>query len=144
MRISFYYQVPSFRIKNKKRLTDWILLIAFLEKKEIEKIDFIFCNDEYLLHLNKKFLSHKTYTDVLTFNYSEKKKSIIAEIYCSIDRIKENARVFKVSFEQELNRVIAHGILHCMGYHDKNDHDRRKIRKKEDECLRLLAQLKES
>jgi probable rRNA maturation factor len=144
MRISFDYQVPSFRIKNKKRLTDWILLIAFLEKKEIEKIDFIFCNDEYLLRLNKKFLSHKNYTDVLTFNYSEKKKSIIAEIYSSIDRVRENAKVFNVSFEEELNRVIIHGVLHCMGYQDKNDHDLRKMHKKEDECLRLLAEMKKS
>jgi len=144
MRISFHYQVPSFRIKNKKRLTDWILLVAFLEKKEIEKVDIIFCNDEFLLRLNKKFLSHKNYTDVLTFNYSEKKKSITAEIYCSIDRVKENAKFFNVSFEEELNRVIIHGILHCMDYHDKNAHDRRKMRKKEDECLRILAEMEES
>jgi rRNA maturation RNase YbeY len=141
MRISFHYQVPFFRIKNKKRITDWILLIAYLEKKEIEKIDFIFCDDEYLLQLNEKFLSHKNYTDVLTFNYSEKKKSIVAEIYTSIDRVKENARVFNVSFEEELNRVIIHGILHCMGYHDKNIHDRRKMRRKENECLRLLKDM---
>ena len=144
MRISFHYQVPSFRIKNKKRLTDWILLVAFLEKKEVEKIDFIFCNDEYLLQLNKQFLSHKNYTDVLTFNYSEKKKSITAEIYGSIDRVRENARLFNVSFEEELHRVIIHGILHCIGYHDKNDRDRRRMRNKEDECLGLLEEMKKS
>lgn len=144
MRISFHYQVPSFRIKNKKRLTDWILLIAFLEKKEVEKIDFIFCNDEYLLQLNKKFLSQKNYTDILTFNYSEKKKSITAEIYSSIDRVRENAKLFNVSFEEELHRVIIHGILHCMGYHDKNDRDQRKMHNKEDECLRLLEEMKKN
>jgi probable rRNA maturation factor len=144
MRISFHYQVPSFRIKNKKRLTDWILLIAFLEKKEIEKIDFIFCNDDYLLQLNRKFLSHKNYTDVITFNYSEKKKSIIAEIYSSIDRVRENAKLFNVSFEEELNRVIIHGILHCIDYNDKNNRDRKKMRIKEDECLRLLEEMKKN
>jgi probable rRNA maturation factor len=144
MRISFHYQVPSFRIKSKKRITDWILLIAFLEKKEIEKIDFIFCDDKYLLQLNKKFLSHKNYTDVLTFNYSEKKKSINAEIYISIDRVRENASLFNISFAEELNRVIVHGLLHCLGYHDKNDHARRQMRKKEDKCLLLLAEMKES
>ena len=96
MRITFNYQVPSFRIKNKKQLCDWILLIAFIERKEIERIDFIFCNDEYLFQLNKKFLSHSRYTDVLTFNYSGEKKSIAAEIYCSVDRVRENADHFNV------------------------------------------------
>lgn len=144
MRISFHYQFPSFRIKNKKRLTDWILLIAFLSKREIEKIDFIFCHDQYLLALNKKFLSHKNYTDVLTFNYSEKNKSITAEIYISTDRVRENAKLFSISFEQELNRVMIHGILHCMGYNDKNAHDRKKMRSKEDQCLRMLAEMEES
>ena len=140
MAVSFHYQIPSFKIKNKKRIADWILLIAFLEKKEIEKVDFIFCNDEFLWKLNKEFLSHKTYTDVITFDYSEANKTI-AEIYISVDRVTENAASLNFSFEKELHRVMIHGVLHCFGYSDKNDRDRKTMRRKEEECLRLLEEM---
>ncbi|HYV92459.1 MAG TPA: rRNA maturation RNase YbeY [Chitinophagales bacterium] len=150
MPVSFHYQVPSFKIKNKYRIIDWILLIAFLQKKVIEKVDFIFCNDEFLLKLNKEFLAHKAYTDVITFNYSEA-NNIIAEIYISIDRVRENAISFsegiltdKFSFDKELSRVMIHGVLHCFGYTDKNDRDKKMMRRKEEECLRLLEEMKKN
>ena len=150
MPVSFQYQIPSFKIKNKKRITDWILLIAFLGKKEIEKVDFIFCTDEFLFRLNKEFLSHKTYTDVITFDYSEG-NHIIAEIYISIERVNENATSFskgvladKFPFEKELSRVMIHGVLHCFGYSDKKDRDKKTMRRKEEECLQLLEEMKKN
>jgi probable rRNA maturation factor len=143
MPVSYHYQIPSFKIKSKKRVTDWILLIAFLEKKVIEKVDLIFCNDEFLLKLNQEFLSHEAYTDVITFDYSKAGK-IVAEIYISIDRVKENSFTFKFSFDTELSRVMIHGILHCFGYLDKTDRDKKIIRRKEEECLRLLEEMKKN
>src|SRR5258706_11540372 len=144
MPVSFHYQIPHFRLKNKKQITEWILLVAFLEKREIERIDFNFCSDEFLFELNKKFLSHKTYTDILTFDYSEGIK-VIAEIYISIPRVKENAATFSnvsnfgkgSSFDIELRRVILHGVLHCFCYSDKSDREKKLIRRKEDEYLKL-------
>jgi probable rRNA maturation factor len=140
MPVSFHYQIPSFRIKNKKKITDWILLIAFLEKKEIEKVDFVFCDDEYLLLLNKHFLSHVTLTDIITFDYSEK-KIITAEIYISVERVNENKTNFKVSFEEELHRVMIHGVLHCLGYGDKSEGEKKIMRREETKCLKLLNEI---
>ena len=140
MPVSFQYQVSSFKVKNQKLLINWFLTVAFLENKEIEKIDFVFCNDEFLLTLNQKFLKHKTLTDILTFDDSTKRK-ISAEIYVSIPRVKENATYFKVGFIDELHRVMIHGLLHCCGYKDKHEKERNRIRRKEDEYLQLLDQL---
>jgi len=140
MPVSFHYQISSFKIKNKKRIIDWLLAVAFLEQKEIEKIDFIFCDDEFLLSLNQKFLHHKTLTDIITFDDSSKKE-IDAEIFISIPRVKENATYFKVGNEDELHRVMIHGVLHCSGYGDKTEIDKKRMRKKEDEYLRLLQKM---
>ena len=140
MPVSFAYQVSSFRIKNKKQITEWMLLVAYLEEKQIENVGFVFCDDDFLLALNKKFLSHKTFTDIITFDYSEKKK-ISAEIYISVPRVKENASSFKTSFKNELHRVMIHGVLHCMGYHDKSERAKKQMRKKEDRYLLLLSEM---
>jgi len=140
MPLSFNYQWRSYRLKNKRRITDWILAAAYIEKKEIERLNYVFCTDEYLLRLNREFLSHDTYTDILTFNYSGTKK-IEAEIFISMDRVKENAKNLNISFDDELHRVMIHGVLHCMGYTDKSAREQKKMRKKEDECLRLLAEM---
>lgn len=141
MPISFSYQISSFKIKKKKQVSDWILLVAYLQNKGIEKIEYIFCDDDYLLQLNKKYLSHQTLTDIITFNYNKQKESIVAEIYISIERVKENAVNFKISFEEELHRVIIHGLLHCFGYNDKKNAEQKRMRRKEDEYLKLLTSL---
>ena len=138
MPIAFYYQVPSFSVKNKKQVQEWILTVAFIEKKEIEKIDYVFCNDEFLLGLNTKFLHHKTLTDIITFDDSQD-NVISAEIYISIPRVKENAAIFETSFQKELYRVMIHGVLHCMGYRDKSKKDQRKMRRLEEKYLRMIS-----
>src|SRR4030095_1393570 len=140
MPITFTKQVTKFSLP-KKKLIDWLLLVSYIEQKEIDDISYIFCDDDYLLKLNEKFLHHRTYTDILTFDYSDGEK-INAEIYISTDRIKENAQKFKVSFDEELRRVILHGVLHCIGYTDKTKKLQSKMREKENEYLLLFSQLK--
>lgn len=141
MAITFYYQVPKFSLPQKKRIIDWILLVAFLERKEVDDIDYVFCDDEFLFQLNLHFLHHKTYTDIITFDYSTKRK-IAAEIYISADRVKENALVYKTAFNEELRRVSIHGVLHCMGYSDKTKRGQLLMRKKENEYLELFSEMK--
>lgn len=140
MPISFYCQLQSFRLKNKKLLSEWVLLVAYIHNKSIDKLDFVFCDDAYLLELNKEFLAHHTLTDVLTFDYSENSE-INAEIYISIERIKENAITFSSSFLEELNRVMIHSVLHCIGFSDKTGNERRTMRHKEDKCLEMLYEM---
>jgi len=99
-------------------------------------INYIFCSDSYLLKLNQEFLSHQTYTDIITFDYSVG-KTISGEIYISLDRIKENANHFNVSPQEELLRVMIHGVLHLSGYRDKKRAEKSIMRKKEEACLSL-------
>ena len=101
------------------------------EGKEIEAINFIFCSDEYLLELNQEHLDHNTFTDIITFELSPKGKPLVADIYISIERIRENSRLFKVSFKEELHRVIFHGVLHLCGYKDKKAVDQKRMREME-------------
>jgi rRNA maturation RNase YbeY len=113
--------------------------LAFLECKEIGNISVIFLSDDELLAINKQFLKHNYYTDIITFDYT-KNNVISGELYLSIDRIKENALTFKVSTDEELRRVILHGILHLCGYKDKSSKDLKKMRKKEDYYLNLKVE----
>lgn len=106
------------------------------EQKNKGEITFIFCSDKYLLEINKEYLQHDYYTDVITFDYSEN-NIISGDIFISIDRVKENADTYKVSFENELYRVMLHGVLHLVGYNDKTKEEQKIMRQKEDEYLNL-------
>ena len=119
---------------------DWVLLVAYLQQKEVEDLSYVFCTDDYLLDLNKKFLRHNTFTDIITFDYSKGKK-ISAEIYISTQRVEENAKNLGVPFRKELHRVMIHGVLHCMGYSDKTQRAKSAMRKKEDKYLDLLSEM---
>jgi len=99
-------------------------------------IAYIFCSDEYLLNKNRQFLEHDFYTDIITFPLSETEKEIEAEIYISVDRVKDNAAKFKSDFSDELYRVIFHGVLHLMGFKDKSSKNKETMRAKENEWLR--------
>jgi rRNA maturation RNase YbeY len=142
-KISFSNADKKLTLKNKKNIAQWIISTIEKEKKECGQIAYIFCSDDYLLDLNQRFLNHNTYTDIITFDYSEG-KTLNGEIYISIDRVKENAKNFEVDFETELLRVIIHGALHLAGYKDKTKEQKEKMRKKEDQYLlkriNLLAQ----
>jgi rRNA maturation RNase YbeY len=139
-KVYFFFQTPSFSLKNRIALKNFIENIFKKEGKRLFKINYIFCSDTDLLILNKKFLSHNYYTDILTFDLSEDK--INAEVYISIDRVKENALVQKNPFNWELYRVIFHGALHLCGYNDKTKKDKLQMRKKEDNYLFSLLNRK--
>ena len=134
MSILFNIELPNFKLKQKTKLKSWIKTIIALEKKITGTINFVFVSDETLLKKNKQYLKHKTLTDIITFDYSEGTK-ISGDILISIDRVTDNANKFKVSFEEELNRVIIHGILHLCGYGDKTKIEAETMRKKENWAL---------
>lgn len=136
MPVQFLSQPISFSLKKKSAVKKLILAVIKREKKKAGDISFTFCNDAFLLALNKKFLKHNTLTDIITFQYPTKELS--SEIFISIPRVKENAKKFNVSFENELHRVMIHGILHLCGYKDKTAATKKEMRKKEDYYLGLV------
>ena len=137
MPIHYFSNQIDFKPKNQRKTTLWIASVAKKEKKAIGEISYVFCTDEYLLSLNQQFLNHNTFTDIITFDYSEGKKELSGEIYISIDRVADNAAKFKSDFHDELHRVMIHGVLHLAGYKDKKPTDKALMRKKEEACLSL-------
>tara|TARA_B100000575_G_C22963704_1_gene556613 strand:+ start:146 stop:559 length:414 start_codon:yes stop_codon:yes gene_type:complete len=107
------------------------------QKKEEGELSLVFCSDDYLLEINKKHLNHDYYTDIITFDYSEENK-ISGDLLISIDRVKENAKNFSVSFRQELNRVVIHGVLHLCGYKDKTEKEKNQMRNLENKYLKTI------
>lgn len=116
----------------------WLLSVAKSEKKTIEHLQYIFCDDEYLLGINRQYLNHDYYTDIITFPYQEG-QVLEGDMYISLERVAENASDYGVTFEQELRRVIVHGMLHLMGYSDKTPEDEITMRAKEDFCLSMFG-----
>jgi probable rRNA maturation factor len=130
--IRFHF-ISNTTLKNRNRLKLFIREYAKKERCQIESIDIIFCSDQYLLDINRRHLKHNFFTDIITFDLTPKSnKAKTAEIYISIDRVKENAKTFSFSFSHELHRVIFHGTLHLCGYKDKKPNEIKMMRKKED------------
>jgi probable rRNA maturation factor len=138
--ISFFNQEVTFPFKNKPVIQSWLLSVAKKEKKNIVQLQYIFCNDAHILHINKTFLKHDYYTDIITFDYSQN-NDLQGEIYISLETVQSNARNLNVLFDNELYRVIVHGLLHLSGYKDKSKSDIALMRKKEDEYLALLSKI---
>lgn len=136
MDIEFSFQKPG-RVAHRKLVEQTLVKLFRKEGKEVNSLAIIFCTDEYLLSINQQFLKHDTYTDIISFNYAELNYAVLGELYISIDRVKENARQLKVSFEQERCRVIFHGALHFCGYKDKTPDQVLLMRKKEEQYLTL-------
>lgn len=124
----------DFSLEKEKKVTNWIKKIAKQEGKKAGNIAYFFCTDDYLLNINRQFLKHDFYTDIITFDYSEDNK-IEGEIFISVDRVKDNALKFKQPFQKELMRIIIHGVLHLCGHKDKKPTDKKRMRVKEDEAL---------
>lgn len=137
--IEFNYQTPI-SIKQVRKLKAFIEHLILAEKRIPGPLSFVFCTDEYLLSINKQYLNHHFYTDIITFDLSTSKKVISGELYISIDRIKENAKEFKTTTTNELQRVMFHGVLHLCGYKDKSPKDIKLMRTKEDQYLKLYSQ----
>ncbi len=131
-RINFYTADKAFVFKGKRKLKLFIELLFKKEGVQIDQINYVFCSDKYLLTINQSFLQHDFYTDIITFDLSEKNQAKSAEIYISIERVAENAKNLSVQYQTELLRVIFHGALHLCGYHDKKKVDIQKMRQKED------------
>jgi probable rRNA maturation factor len=136
-KIEFNIVDYNYLLRGKIKLIDWIKKAILKEKRLPGPISFNFCSDEYLLGINKQYLNHNYYTDIITFDFCEG-MSISGDIYISIERIKENAKNEHKTFSNELRRVIIHGILHLCGYKDKKPADTRQMRQKEDYYLSLL------
>lgn len=134
--ILFFNEDVEYSLKEKQKLRLWIADTIRTEGfKRIGELNYIFCSDSYLLEINKQYLNHDTFTDIVTFDSSEKEDTIAGDIFISVDRIQENAAKFAVSERDELHRVIIHGTLHLCGYYDKKKEDKERMTAKENEYL---------
>ena len=137
--ISFTYLLPNdLDSFNELVYNTWLKSVIISEKKKTGDIQYIFCDDSYILEINKTYLNHDTFTDIITFSPTDNKEIISGEIYISLDRIGENFKVHSISFIEELRRVIVHGILHLIGYDDHSVSEKKLMRSKEDYYLHLL------
>ena len=134
-KIRFHFEHQSFYFPHRIVLKNFLLILFKKEGFKVKAINYVFCTDRYLLQLNQTYLKHNTYTDIITFGLSEKNQPLIADIYISVERVKENALLFQTSFLKELHRIIFHGALHLCGYKDKRESDVKMMRFKEDYYL---------
>lgn len=137
--ISFNYET-DFKLSNENQIESWIESIIIAENYKVGELNFIFCDDDYIHKINVEFLKHDTFTDIISFDYKVGKK-LHGDIYISVERVLDNAKDFKVNFQEELQRVIIHGILHFCGYKDKTKKDAHLMRLKENEALELLQEI---
>ena len=134
--ISFFYESIEIKL-NEERLTSWLVKAIYLEEKKEGEINFIFCKDDYLIEINKEFLNHNTYTDIISFDNSLGNE-LHGDIYISYDRVEDNSVIYDVKVLEELKRVMIHGILHFCGYKDKTEEEKKLMRQKEDEMLKMF------
>ncbi len=138
--ISFTALDIKYNLKNKLKIRIWIKSILEKEGKILGDITYVFCTDKYLGEMNEKYLKHNTLTDIITFDYSEK-GILTGDIFISIERVKENSGSFKTTLNEELGRVMAHGVLHLSGYKDKTPEEKRQMRSKENIYLAAFPNL---
>jgi probable rRNA maturation factor len=136
-KVHFHYIHSGVSLPERSRLKLFIASLFKKEKKRLSELHYIFCSDDYLLEINQQYLKHDYYTDIITFSLSDASQPINAEIYISVDRVRDNARQFNSSLKNELHRVIFHGALHLCGYKDKLDKEKSRMKKMEDKCLLL-------
>lgn len=136
MAVSFNFD-NSFNLKDRLKIKRWIKQVVENAGFRLGSVSYIFCSDEKILEVNKQYLNHDFYTDIITFDYVEK-DIINGDIFISTDRVRENAKDFNVAFEEELHRVIIHGILHLLGQQDHSPKEKKQMRKKENEALLLF------
>ncbi len=136
--VLFFKEGVTFRLNHQSDLQKWITKAAKFEGYSINQINYIFCSDKYLKKINVDFLNHNYYTDIITFDNSIEKKKIIADIFISIDTIRLNAIEYQSGFNNELHRVMIHGLLHLVGYSDKNLKHQKEMRTREDFWLKKV------
>lgn len=134
--VNYYFEDTAFKLKAKTKIKNWLKLVAESEVYTLGSVSVIFSSDNYILDINQRFLQHDYFTDIITFDYSEGSK-ISGDLFISVDSVKENSIEYGTDFEDELHRVIVHGILHLIGYDDHTDEDVRIMRSKENYYLSL-------
>lgn len=134
--ISFLFNNVSITLTARNKLKLYISKLFATHSVSLSSLTYVFCSDEYLLTINRQFLNHEDYTDIITFNYAVPGQPVIGEVYVSVDRIKENASRFDVTVTKELHRVIFHGALHLCGYTDKHPGQKKRMTNAEDACLK--------
>lgn len=132
-----FHSENEFLLKDQEAHAFWIEKVITTEGKSLEELNYIFCDDEYLLDINKQYLDHDTYTDIISFDYSVG-NLLQGDIYISTERVKENAETYGVEFEEELRRVMIHGVLHLCGYGDKTKEETLIMREKEEEKIEMF------
>ena len=133
--IRFFNEDVPYKLTQKQATRQWLKGQAEHEGYAIGDLNYIFCSDEYVLQVNRDYLQHDYYTHIITFDQSEEAGKIEGDIFISVERVADNARELGVSVEQEMRRVLAHGLLHLCGYGDKTDEEKTRMRAKEDEWL---------
>lgn len=136
MSIRFSSQIESFELSEAEKVKKWISEVVLRRGKKVGNISYLFCDDEYMIGVNRQYLDHDTYTDIITFDYVAA-DLISGDIFVCIDRVGENAAKFGVAFEEELHRVVIHGVLHLLGQGDKSDSEAAEMRRQEEESLAL-------
>ena len=136
MAIYFSTENIDFELEDASRVKKWITAVVDAQGKRVGNLNYLFCDDAYLIGVNQTYINHDTYTDIITFDYVEG-NVVSGDILISVERVRENAHLFNTSFEQELHRVIIHGVLHLLGQADKSDEDAAEMRRKEESALDL-------
>jgi rRNA maturation RNase YbeY len=140
--IAFYSEDVKYSLRNKTRLKEWITKTIAKRKRSVGDLNFIFCSDNYLLNINQQYLDHNTFTDIITFDNSEKgSETVSGDIFISVDRVKENAVKFSKTTDDEMHRVMIHGVLHLLGFKDKTRSAKEEMTKEEDRSLRVLSRM---
>ena len=135
--ISFNYEI-DFELVNEEVYSRWISSVILSENKKEGEINYIFCDDDYLHKLNLEYLNHDTLTDIISFDYSVGNE-LSGDVFISVERVEENAGDFKVDFDEELKRVMVHGVLHYCGYQDKSELDEKIMRSKEEDKIKMFS-----
>lgn len=138
--ISYFLEDTNFKFNTRRRTSRWLRSVAEIENRSIGEINIIFCSDPYILDLNIKSLNHHFFTDIITFDYCEG-DILSGDLYISVDTVRANAEFYNTDFDNELYRVIVHGLLHLIGYDDHSDKEIAVMRSKEDFCLNLLQNI---
>jgi len=139
--VLFHYADRKLSLNRKRKIQSFIAQVFKQEKEPFARLDYVFASDEFVLEINRSHLKHDFFTDIITFGLSGPNEPIKGEIYISVDRVEDNAKGFGVSFEDEMLRVLFHGVLHLCGYKDKKKKDILQMRKKEDHYIRLFKKL---
>lgn len=141
MAINFFEEETKFRLDKRQKRKKWLKSIADSEEFKILDLNYIFCSDEFLYNINVEYLNHDTYTDIITFDNSEEEDKIEGDVFISIDRVEENSKKLQVPIEDELSRVISHGLFHLMGYKDKKKEEVEMMRTKEEFAINLFQNI---